>query len=264
MGDHIFISYSWNDRMYVRQLQEAMRSAGLMPWVFEHDQLASQGYVRQLMEVIANAQAILVVLSPASMKSESVQQEVLYAMGIRKQIIPILLQDGEGEVRFLLQPRHWIDARIERFPIGQILATLNLNEGVYVPIVQITALEPYERVVRPSEVMIETLLHARDHLAGDEAQEVKLCTIGTLPEHTIRVEPHIATVSKRHAHITASRQAGGCWVFRLYDTSRNGTSVNSELVHQSAELTNGTLITLARHAVVLRFSLPERTTQEAR
>jgi hypothetical protein len=260
MGNHIFISYSWNDRSYVSELAAQLGAAGLSPWMFEHDQLPSVSYLDQLMAVIADARAMLVVLTPASMASTAVTQEVLYALEKRKPILPLLRAEGDGRVAFLLRPFHWIDARSEAYPVSRIAEALDLTLGAQFPAVRLKALASYAELVRPAEVTLEAPHHAWGRLLEDPGFEAQLGTIGTLPERSLVVSLDLPTISKRHAHLTVRRDAEGRWVYLLYDTSRNGTWVNGRRVRGRCELAHDALIGLAGETVLLQLSLFERTT----
>lgn len=259
MSDHIFISYSWQDRSYVLQLAERMHAAGMQPWLFEHDEVPSEYYVPQLMAVIADAQAVIVVLSPYSAVSTAVQQEVLYAIDKRKRIIPLLVADGDGPVRFLLRVYNWVDARLDRYPISTIVEVLAFANEPPLPAARLVALAPYASYVRPSDIVIQIPHHARAASPREELREVTLCTIGVLPDRTMTILPSQQTVSKCHAHICARRQDDGKWGFLIYDTSKNGTFINSQRVSGVHPLQDENLISLARDAIVLRFTLLDRT-----
>lgn len=261
MSDYIFISYSWDDRFYVFQLAERMRAAGMQPWLFEHNEKPAEHYVRQLMEVIADAHAVIVILSPTSMSSASVQQEVLYAIDKRKRIIPLLLTDGDGPVRFLLRIYHWIDARLERYPVGQIAEALALVDQLSLPTVRLVTLEAYTPYVQPRDIVLEIPHHALTGLQQGAPSEVTICTFGLLPDRTIVIHPTVKTVSKIHAHICARWQGDEHWSFFLYDTSKNGTFINGERINLVRELPNYALIGLARDAVVFRFTWLDESTK---
>ncbi|NTV65662.1 MAG: TIR domain-containing protein [Oscillochloris sp.] len=260
MGNHIFISYSWSDRAYVSALAERLEAAGLNPWMFEHDQLPSVHFLDQLMAAIVDARAVLVVLTPTSMASTAVTQEVLYAIEKGKPILPLLCEEGDGRVAFLLRPFHWVDARSEAFPVQAIGTALGLTLGVEFPAVRLKALIGSIDLVRPTEVTLDVPYHAWQKLLSDPDFEVQIGTLGTLPDRTLVISLDLPTISKRHAHLSARRDAEGQWHYLIYDTSRNGTWVNGQRVKQCCELCHEALIGLVGETILLEFSLSDRTT----
>lgn len=263
MGEHIFISYSWHDRDYVRELFARMHDYGLRPWMFEHDQVPSVSFLDQLMAVISDARAVVVVLSPRSMDSTAVTQEVLYAIEKRKPILPLLLEEGDGRVAFLLRPFHWIDARSEPYPLRQIAEALGLTLGAQFPAVRLKALPGHAHLVRPAEITLEVPHHAWARLLAEPGYEVELGTIGALPDRTLVVSLDLPAVSRRHAHITVGRSAEDGWIYTLYDTSHNGTWVNGQRVRGSCELSHDALIGLVGEALMLQFGVFDRSTLDA-
>jgi len=259
MGDHLFFSYSWQDRSYAQKLADRMREAGLRPWLFEHDEIPSEQYVPQLMAVIEDAAAVIVILSPYSANSMAVQQEVLYAMDKRKRIIPVLYADGDGPVRFLLRVYNWVDARDDQYPIGALAEVLAFADALPPPAARLVAIDPYAQYVRPNDIVIEVPHHARVGLQIDAPREVTLCTIGVLPNRTMTILPSQQTISKCHAHICARKQDSGEWDFLLYDTSKNGTFINGQRITSVHRLQDGDVIGLARDTIILRFMLLDRT-----
>lgn len=260
MGDRIFLSYSNRDREYVFQLVEQMEAAGLKPWIFEQDQMPSLEYIPQLRSIIAEAHAVLVVMSEHSMNSVPVLQEIHEALVSRKRIIPVQLDDGEGSATFLLRPFHWIDARRERFPLNQIARALAVIDVPVMPFIRLDALEAFARYVRPNDFEIQIPMHIWARLQDEPNSEETICTIGAAPDRHVTIHPSLTSVSRAHAYISVRYQQNAGWSFWLHDTSKNGTRVNDEELHGARELFNNDLIAFAQNAVILRFSHFDRRT----
>lgn len=260
MTGHIFVSYSNKDRDYVQQLVEAMHHAGMQPWIFEHDQVPSLEYIPQLRGIIAEARAVMVVMSAHSMNSVAVLQEIHEALAARKRIIPIQLDNEEGSATFLLRPFHWIDARYERFPINQIARALAVIDAPLMPVIRLDALETSARFVRPSDIEIQVPMHIWARLQDSPTTEETICTIGAAPDRHVVIHPSLTMISRAHAYLSVRYDQQAGWSFWLHDTSKNGTLVNGEAVCGVRELFNNDIISLAQDAVVLHFSHFDRST----
>jgi hypothetical protein len=260
MTDYIFVSYSHKDRDYVLQLVEQMHAAGMRPWMFEHDQVPSLEYIPQLRSIIAEARAVLVVMSEHSMNSVAVLQEIHEALAARQRIIPLQLSDSEGSTTFLLRPFHWIDARYERYPLNQIARALAIIDAPLMPVIRLDALEAYTRYVRPNDIEIQMPMHIWARLQDGPTTEETICTIGAAPDRHVTIHPSLTSVSRNHAYISVRYEHNAGWSFWLHDTSKNGTCINDDPIRGVHELVNNDLIILARHAAVLRFSHFDRRT----
>lgn len=262
MGELIFISYSNQDRAYVSELIVQMEAAGMRPWTFEREQVPIKEYIPQLKAVIRDARAVLVVMSQHSMDSVPVIQELHEALAAQKQIIPLLISDHEGSATFLLRPFHWIDARVDRFPINQILRGLSAIEDFpVVPVILLDALDFCRQYVRPSELEVQVPLHIWSSLqANPDAEPQEICSIGAAAGKTMVIHPSLSAVSRDHARIKVRRNSDGSWSFLLCDNSKNGTWVNGELVSECRELQLNDLIEFPDQSVVLRFAYFDRKT----
>lgn len=262
MGDLIFISYSNHDQAYVSELIIQMEAAGMQPWTFKREQIPAKEYIPQLKAVIRDARAVLVVMSQHSMDSVPVLQELHETLAAQKQVIPLLLSDHEGSATFLLRPFHWIDARVDRFPMNQILRALSAIEDFpVVPVILLDALDFCRQYVRPSELEVQVPLHIWSSLqASPDAEPQEICSIGAAAGRTMVIHPRLPAISRDHARIKVRRNSDGSWSFLLYDHSKNGTWVNGEQVRGSRELEPNDLIEFPDQEVVLRFAYFDRPT----
>ncbi|MCG8366836.1 MAG: GUN4 domain-containing protein [Pseudanabaenales cyanobacterium] len=87
----IFISYSRQDQAYVSKLKKALEERGLPVW---WDKRIDHGEMwnRVIEEHLEQCQVFLLVMSPRSLKSRWVQNELIYASELQKPIFPILLE----------------------------------------------------------------------------------------------------------------------------------------------------------------------------
>ena len=108
------ISYAREDVVFVRTLQTAIQQHGLTAWV-DTDALEPSAPVRQeIFDAIADASAVVLVLTPDWIESTYCRQEFDHALHLRKRLIPLLLRPvDESKVPPQLPDINWIrfDAR---------------------------------------------------------------------------------------------------------------------------------------------------------
>jgi hypothetical protein len=96
-----FFSYSRNDSEFALRLAEDLRARGASVWLDQLDIEPGQRWPQAIQEAMMKCQGILVVLSPSSVESPNVQDEVTFALEEKKVIIPIFYRD----CKILLQLR---------------------------------------------------------------------------------------------------------------------------------------------------------------
>jgi hypothetical protein len=108
----IFLSYADADRTYARHLQELISPFANFR-IFTTDALsAGENWTPKLREEIARSDVFVVLLSPASVRSAWVLQELGAAWGLDKPIVPVLTQpEVTGKLSMALQDRRTIDYR---------------------------------------------------------------------------------------------------------------------------------------------------------
>lgn len=94
----LFISYSHGDRLFVDQLDSALKTKGIRFWRDIHDMVAGR-METQIDRAIRQNPTVLVVLSKNSLKSDWVQHEVRKARELEKEmgrdiLCPVALDDG--------------------------------------------------------------------------------------------------------------------------------------------------------------------------
>ena len=105
-----FFSYARADSEFVLKLAGDLRTTGTNLWL---DQLDIPGGVRwddAVQEALHACPCLLVVLSPASIASNNVMDEVSFGLETDKRIVPILFKDCA--IPFRLKRLHYIDFRV--------------------------------------------------------------------------------------------------------------------------------------------------------
>ena len=103
MSAEIFVSYSSRDRHRVMPLVEAMRSSGLSIWIDEGNIHAADLWSEQIVQAIASAHILIVMLSKHSTDSHNVVKEVMLASEQHKVILPVYLEPSEIPPRLQYQ-----------------------------------------------------------------------------------------------------------------------------------------------------------------
>jgi WD40 repeat protein len=88
-----FISYSRKDIEFVARLNTALDRHGIDVRIDREDIEKSAEWWSRIRQLITEADTIIFVLSPDSVRSSTCQQEVAFAEGLKKRLIPIVVRD---------------------------------------------------------------------------------------------------------------------------------------------------------------------------
>lgn len=94
----LLVSYSRRDTEYVAKLVEALRKQNFEVW-FDENIRTGADWDNTIESEIKKADAIVLVLSETSVASENVKDEVSYAIGLDKLIVPIKIEECEVPMR---------------------------------------------------------------------------------------------------------------------------------------------------------------------
>jgi hypothetical protein len=92
-GSKVFFSYARADSEFVLKLAEKMRSAGVDLWIDQLDIPTGARWDQTVGDALKSCPCLLVILSPTSVASENVMDEVAYAIDQKKKILPVLHQN---------------------------------------------------------------------------------------------------------------------------------------------------------------------------
>ena len=91
-SNKVFFSYSRKDTAFALTLAQDVRSAGADIWIDQLDIRAGDLWDVEIEKALVNASCVLVVLSPFSVASDNVQDEIAFALDTQKTIIPVILE----------------------------------------------------------------------------------------------------------------------------------------------------------------------------
>ncbi|GAB2811677.1 TIR domain-containing protein [Ferruginibacter profundus] len=102
-----FISYTRTDATFALQLAKDIKNAGINLWIDQLDIAAGARWDLEVEKALKSADGILVILSPQSVSSNNVLDEISYAFDEGKRIIPIHL--AACEVPFRIRRLQYVD-----------------------------------------------------------------------------------------------------------------------------------------------------------
>jgi len=112
-----FISYSRSDKEFALHLARELKSAGYLVWLDQLDIPAGSRWDDEVEKALHECEIFLIILTPASISSNNVKDEIGYAIDSGKRILPILLEEGA------------VPLRLRRFQYVDF-TKLEFNEGV--------------------------------------------------------------------------------------------------------------------------------------
>jgi hypothetical protein len=93
MQKQIFVSYSRADTDFVNNLINDLIDQGLNVWLDQRNIGAGQRWDNTIQEALQSSDVFVIILSPSSVASENVLDELSYALSANKRIIPVLYRD---------------------------------------------------------------------------------------------------------------------------------------------------------------------------
>jgi hypothetical protein len=109
---HVFISYSHKDRAYAHRLAGEMKRRGIEVWIDDRINYGER-WPRVIQENLEHCGAVVVLMSRNAYNSAWVQNELVFAQGLGKAIVPVLL---EGNVWLSLASSQYVDVRDGALP----------------------------------------------------------------------------------------------------------------------------------------------------
>jgi hypothetical protein len=94
----VFISYAPPDRNFAQELATQLSQEGLDVWLDAAELVPGDNYALAIGKALEQSDAMVVLLSPYSVASDLVRQEIEYALGSQKykdRLIPVLIRPTE-------------------------------------------------------------------------------------------------------------------------------------------------------------------------
>lgn len=89
---HVFISYSRDNQTLINKLVQLLSVNNVSVWIDHSDIPGGVKWRRQIVDAIETADAVLLALSPSSVKSDNVRKELDVAEDLKKPVLPVLVE----------------------------------------------------------------------------------------------------------------------------------------------------------------------------
>ncbi len=109
---HVFLSHSTRDMESALRICSHLEDGGIICWMAPRDIRPGSDWAESIMRGIANARAMILLLTPNSNTSTQVRREVEHAVNAEIPIIPVILEGVEPSMalRYYISAHQWIDA----------------------------------------------------------------------------------------------------------------------------------------------------------
>ncbi|MDM0069694.1 TIR domain-containing protein [Variovorax sp. J31P207] len=105
--EEVFFSYSRSDEALVLKIASALRRDGRRVWVDQIDIAKGARWDDEVEKALKASSCLLAILSPAAVASQNVMDEVSYALGEKKKVIPVLSK--QCDIPFRLKRLQFVD-----------------------------------------------------------------------------------------------------------------------------------------------------------
>ncbi len=129
-----FISYSRVNKDFALKLAKELKAAGFNIWLDQLDIPAGARWDDALEDALEECKIFMVILTPASISSENVKDEIGYAIDHNKRILPILLENAKIPLR--LRRFQYVDFTSKSYEEGVEGAKQLLQNLVDTPTIQ--------------------------------------------------------------------------------------------------------------------------------
>ena len=137
-----FFSYSRADSEFAQRLARSLRAAGANIWLDQLDIEPGKRWDRAVEDALASCPSLLVILTPSSVDSTNVMDEVSFALEEGKTVIPVLYRDCK--IPFRLRRVQYVDFRADYDEGVRQLLTVLPEHGVPTQIRESTTQSEHE------------------------------------------------------------------------------------------------------------------------
>jgi len=163
-AETIFVSYSSKDRPFALGLVKELKKLGVNVWI---DQLGiglGENWDNAIEEALERSETFMLILSPTSVESPNVQDEVSIAINTQKKMVPILIKECKLPMRW--QRRQYADlANDPDKAINDILTFLGLQEKAS------DSLKKVLNLIGVSEAPQKFIQKEKDNSTGNEVEK---------------------------------------------------------------------------------------------
>jgi hypothetical protein len=165
-----FLSYSRNDSGFALKLARDLKAASAVVWMDQMDIAPGKRWDGAIQGALASCSRLLLVLSPSSVASENVLDEVNFAVENHKTVIPVLYLDCE--VPFRLRRLQYVDLKNDYDRgLQELLRTLQSGDGHAVEATQDVIATPYRENTKAGRGAVS-------HPSGDNHEQGRAALLG--------------------------------------------------------------------------------------
>ncbi len=120
----VFLSYDRADEAFAKSLSAELSKRGLSVWRDEEELLPGDNWALQIGEALRKSRAMVVLISPKSMRSKWVRHEIEYALGDLRyegRLFPVLVRPT-NDVPWILRELNMLSARQGAAKISESIA----------------------------------------------------------------------------------------------------------------------------------------------
>lgn len=124
----IFISYSRTNSEFALDLANKLKSSGVNVWIDQLSLKTGDNWDLGITKALKDCKTFLIILSKVSVESDNVLNEIAYAVNMKKDIIPILIEECDLPLNLIRS--NYIDLLNNNSKeIEQLIAALNLDQN---------------------------------------------------------------------------------------------------------------------------------------
>lgn len=166
-----FISYSRDNEDFALRLARELKTAGFSIWLDQLDIPAGARWDDALERALDACEIFMVILTPTSIASENVKDEIGFAIDHKKRILPVLLQEARVPLR--LRRFQYIDFTSKSYDEGVEAAKHLLGNLVNQPTTPRPSLKKTAKDQQKEDTNKEKLKTEQEKAARLEAEEAK-------------------------------------------------------------------------------------------
>jgi hypothetical protein len=120
----IFFSYATKDREFALALSNQLTKQGFRVWIVEDEIFPGDNVWLRIGEALKKSRAMVVLLSPDSVRSENLRREVEYALGdpaYEGRVFPVLVRPTK-DIPWILQKLKILDGKQNVAKVGASIA----------------------------------------------------------------------------------------------------------------------------------------------
>lgn len=112
LGYDVFVSYSSKDKAIADAVVSSLEKNNIRCWYAPRDVKPGEDWGESITNAIEQCEIFLLIFSGNANKSQHVLDEILYAIGEQRTILPFRIEnlDPTGSMKLHLSSRHWLDA----------------------------------------------------------------------------------------------------------------------------------------------------------